>query len=332
MYIINSGGWYVGNSAVIEWLSKFQEVEFIHGDLNVLRLEDSIMDLILEPDLIVKRDIVRRNKLACFKGLGYAVKSQIGKIFNKGFSSLKKLEFYLQVKYYIFYYKALTKYEKNLRIPGFNEGDYWRNWLSELANLTSKNKKNEANGFTVLQNPFFYDETFSGHKDVWPSLLKPYKLIFVHRDPYDQLSDIIREGALNDSSWERFHGNTDKLESLERFCEISKRLYQGRLRLMRSHPYNDVIAVSFEDFILKHKEVSVELMEFLKLPIVFDNWDYTKSLSNIGKGRSDPAVLKLIDGRDYMLDELYKLRRELEHLQKERSSDEKFGITDPIKL
>ncbi len=310
MYIINSGGWYVGNSAIIDWLSKIDGIGYIHGDLNVFRLEDGIMDMLSEKDLLKKRIMIRKNKKACFKGNAFALKSVFKKLLGGSLESLNNLEYYYRAKYYYFYYVALSNYEKKLGIDTFNEKQYWVAWLHELSFLFSTNFENSRK-YTVLQNPFFYDETYDGHKNVWPELFKPYKLIFVHRDPLDQLSDIVETGALFDSSWARFHGDTSSLEPFDRFFEISKKLYNGRLRLLETHNRKNSLVLAFEDFILNHEVTASNLFEFLGLPSQTVCWDPAPSKKNIGKGKEDSKVQQLISGKEHMIDELMVLRDKL---------------------
>lgn len=308
MYIINSGGWYVGNSAVIEWLSNLNDVSYVHGDLNVFRLEGGIMDMISQDNYKTKRALIYKNKLACARGVAYALKHKSINIWKNGFTSLKGMEYYFKFRYYKCFYKALSLYEKSLEQQNFDEYSYWREWLKEISQLFSKNSNSN---YTVLQNPFFYDETFDGHKHIWPQLFKPYKLIFVHRDPLDQLSDIIATGAINDSSWLRFHGNTGELDPLERFCAISKKLYNGRLGLLSNHSNKDIIVVGFEEFIQDHVRVSKKILDFLGLHEHVSKWDASMSLKNIGKGRLDPKVIQLIKGREDAIDEILELRKRL---------------------
>jgi hypothetical protein len=37
--IINIGGWYVGNTAILDWMDGFEELAFVKGDFNITRLE-----------------------------------------------------------------------------------------------------------------------------------------------------------------------------------------------------------------------------------------------------------------------------------------------------
>lgn len=58
MHIINIGGWYVGNSAILDWMDGFEELAYIKGDLNLLRLEDGIMGMISAEDSKKKLELI----------------------------------------------------------------------------------------------------------------------------------------------------------------------------------------------------------------------------------------------------------------------------------
>ncbi|MCG9723650.1 sulfotransferase, partial [Shewanella sp. Isolate7] len=274
------------------------------------RLDGGIMDMISQNNKEIKSAMINKNKLSCIRGCIYALKHKSIRALKKGFNSLSGMEYYFKIRYYQRLYIALSLYEKKLRKDGFDEYAYWRDWLNEISQLFSDNS-NLKKTYTVLQNPFFYDETFDGHKNIWPELFSPYKLIFVHRDPLDQLSDLIATGAINDSSWTRFHGKTGGLDPLERFNVISKKLYNGRLRLLSTHSKEDVIVVGFEEFVQEHDRVSNKLLNFLGLQGQISTWDASISQKNIGNGRLDPKVLQMIKGKESYIDEIVVLREKL---------------------
>jgi hypothetical protein len=63
MNVINIGGWYVGNTAILDWMDGFEELAFIKGDFAVARLEYGIMDMIsdkltLKPDREKDQEVI----------------------------------------------------------------------------------------------------------------------------------------------------------------------------------------------------------------------------------------------------------------------------------
>lgn len=217
------------------------------------------------------------------------------------------------LRFHIVYYHYLATYQKQL-LSGehFNEVDYWREWMDTLPKLESKNKNSQH---VIYQNPFFYDETFDGHKDVWPELFSPYKMIFVHRDPMDQFSDIVNSGSHLYVSWPRFHGGTEEMHPADRFLAIAKKLYEARLRMAENYTAENLVIFSFEDFINEHERISTRLKQFLNIQSTRNaknkRFVREQSMKNIGKGQHNEQAKKLLEGKPYVMAELNELRDKL---------------------
>lgn len=313
MNIINVGGWYVGNSAILDWMGGVKEIAVIKGDFNIVRLENGIMDMISEQDKEKKLLMITYQQKQSYKGFYWASRMLIGRYTKRLFEKKTIPSYYGHFKFHKIFLKYLKEYKDKVILgEPFDEVVFWQSWLNTLPSLSS-----EKNNFEhiVYQNPFFYDTTYDGHSDIWPNLFGPYKMIFVHRDPLDQFSDIVNGNAHLDASWPRFHGDTKDMDPAERFLTISKKIFQARLEMADKHTENELIILSFEDFLQKHELVTSKLCTFLNLnPATLNcssNFDLSKSLKNVGVGKNNLKALSLLEGKDYILDELYSLREQL---------------------
>lgn len=314
MNIINIGGWYVGNSAILDWMDGFDELAFIKGDFNIARLENGIMDMILCKDKDIKLSMINYNKMLCYKSIYLLTRRFIGKYTKHLLKSKKSVNsHYDYFNFYKLLYLTLKKYEKKiLNNSSFDEVVFWKDFLSNLPSLDSKYKKYKH---IVYQNPFFYDETFDGHKEIWPQLFHPYKMMFIHRDPLDQFSDIVNAGGHLMTSWARFHGGTEHMHPADRFLTIAKKLYSARLRMAEKCDKNNLVIFSFEDFLKNHERVVDKLKPFLDITSERDplnkRFVLEKSLKNIGKGKHNIEALNLLKEKNYVIDELNMYRDKL---------------------
>lgn len=315
MNIINIGGWYVGNSAVLDWMDGFEELAFVKGDFNITRLEGGIMDMIAEQDVNKKIEYATLQKIKCYLGLARVFKSFVGRYTKNLMKPRISPSYSGHFGFHTVLLKYLKRYEYLLKNnKEFDEIAFWQGWLSTLPILDS-NFKNYKH--TVYQNPFFYDETFEGHKDVWPQLFAPYKMIFVHRDPLDQFSDIVNKNDHLLTSWPRFHGGTENMHPADRFLTIAKKLYTARLRMAENLTEENLVIFSFEDFLREHERVASRLKEFLNIKSARDinNRRFVRDISikNIGKGKQNQKVLELLEGKPYVMQELNYLRDKLQN-------------------
>ena len=237
----------------------------------------------------------------------------LGKYTKHVFKSNTSIDYVENIKFYSILLRTLLAYEKKIAIgEDFDEIKLWKSWLLKLPLVSSKEKNYKH---IVYQNPFFYDENFNGHQDVWPKLFSSHKMMFVHRDPLDQFSDIVKAGAHLNVSWPRFHGGTEKMHPADRFFEISKKIYLARLRMAENLPQDKLIIFSFEDFLLKHEEVSFNIKNFLELQeythLGGRRFDLRESTRNIGNGHLHEETCDLLKGKGYIMDELYSLRNRL---------------------
>jgi hypothetical protein len=315
MNIINAGGWYVGNSAILDWMDGFDDLAFIRGDFNISRVENGIMDILSEPCPHKKIEMIRIQKNACFKGFYFTTRSFIGRYtkFLLKPNSSPTNDHDRNLRFYINLYNYLSIHEKKMTsCEEFDEIKLWSDWLAKLAPKSSDHKKFKH---TVYQNPFFYNEIFDAHKDVWPKLFSPYKLIFIHRDPLDQFSDIVNDKAHTLVSWPRFHGGTETMHPADRFLTIAKKIYNARLKMAKNYKKDELVIFSFESFLQEHERVTKKLKTFLGVKTQKDSFNkrfiLKNSLKNIGTGKFNEEAAILLKGKEYVMEELYDLREQL---------------------
>jgi len=311
--VINIGGWYVGNTAILDWMDGFDELAFVKGDFNITRLENGIMDMLTEPERFKKIEMINIQKKACYKGLYTVSRIFIGR-YTKHLLNFKSSPRYNgHLKFHKDLYEYLSRYEEKLiSRENFDEIALWKGWLARLPLLDSGHKNFKH---TVYQNPFFYDDTFDGHKTIWPKLFSPYKLIFVHRDPLDQFADIVNAKDHTLVYSPRFHGGTETMHPADRFLAISNKIYNARFKMAENYTKDELVIFSFEDFLQEHERVTKGLKYFLDINTKRDpknrRFILKSSLKNIGKGKFNKEVTSLLKDKSYVMDELNELRKQL---------------------
>lgn len=315
--IITAGGWYVGNTAILDWLDGFENIRYIKGDFNICRQENGIMDILATDIKSEKIKILNSIKKDCLLSFKLIMRTFVGRYTKHLFKRVKPKPFNVEFSYYKNLYLFADKYIDLLTTDTkFDEYDYCRKWMYGITAGTKRGDiVYEKDLSVVFQNPFFYDQTFSGHADVWPKLFEPYKLIFVHRDPLDQFCDIVKNGDHLLSSWPRFHGDTAQLHPADRFLVISKKIYIARIEMLKRYPNSEILVFSFEDFLLKHKETTEKIICFIggcgERDVNNKRFVLSESLENIGRGQQSDELLSLLKGKEYVMDELNLLRNEL---------------------
>ncbi|WP_419239835.1 hypothetical protein [Photobacterium leiognathi] len=313
MNILFIGGWFSGNSAILDYIDKFKNIKYIKSDFDILRETGGIMDMILLVDKAQKNNKIYNIIYDCIFNIFKEIKFIVGKytknIFkNKDFH--EKREYKKRYNDSVFFNLSLIwcliKYYFKINYNNINvdcEILFWNNWL--------KNKNKKIN--QVYCNPIYYDNFEITHKDLWPKLFTPYKIILVHRDPFDQFCDIYLKGGMSDTSVKRFFGGTEDLNLVERFTYIVNKVHQARIDLIKSYDKDEVLLISFEDFVSGDIECFNELKCFLNLS-QNDNLNqfYTgESKKNIGIWKSNEEVKNIIKSNESVFDELIAMRKEL---------------------
>jgi hypothetical protein len=323
--IINSGGWYVGGGAVVDWIDSFEDTLIIRGDFNVLRIENGIMDMIAEKNHLNKLRMIKIQKKESLKGF-YRVTRLLVNEYTKNILSEPSLKKYNQNYYYHFQLiSKLSKYQNLIkRNVIFDEISFWKDWLDEvvLSGESSYNCKH-----AVFQNPFFYDETFPLHRSIWPKLFEGSKIFFLHRDPLDQFADIVNNNDHIEVSWNRVFNGLETMDPADRFYTLSKKFYHARLKMAQEYERSELVIFSFEDFIMYHDAIAPLLLHFFGIKSdksrLKNKFKRNESLKNIGIGANNDDILRLFHGKEHIIKELNQLRNRLSRCPQSMSPAEK---------
>jgi hypothetical protein len=217
--------------------------------------------------------------------------------------------------YLLLYYYLLVEKRKLIHNRTFDEMRHWKTWLQKFSKIDSTKKL--ATLF-VHANPFFYAEIFDKHEIIWPVFFEPFKMVFVHRDPCDQFADIVKNDMHITRFEHRFYTGTYHMDAAERYFNICKNIYLARLRMAKDYSPEQLLIVSFEDFLLNHQSVINKLKSFLGIKSERDqnnnNFVLEESIKNIGNGKKNIEAMSFLEKKPYIMDELYRLHNELDKL------------------
>lgn len=272
-FIVIQGGWYVGSTAIREFLGDSTQTYVFKKDFNIWRSENGIFDLIssrkFSDTLLIWSSIV----CVTFK--------EIRRVFKCAMMDSSSYEFEQLIESILLIFFLLGY----LLVYCFNEPfrcSYWAYWPRTVGYFMSRGRARSL----VLMNPFYYDGNFDGHTTIWPQVFSNIQLIFVYRDPRDQWFDLKKSGSLNNKRIRRFHGDSEFLTDEEMFLQVSKSIYHDRLKILNSDLKTKIVI--FEDFVMK-ENVRNDLLIFLGLQDTMkqeSTFLASESLPNIGKGDS----------------------------------------------
>jgi hypothetical protein len=309
--ILLQGGWCVGQGALIAWLRGFEEINYVtggfpDGEHEMFRKEDGVLDLLSLDDSTKKAELLKRMKKRTLAGI---VRASGRNILYHSFQKINLKAYFL-----LYYFLVNEEWKLKSEKP-FNEITYWKKWLIKFNNIDYKKK---SSFLYMHHNPFFYVENFSMHEKIWPQFFSPYKLVFIHRNPIDQFTDIVQNNYHIITAPHRFWNGTEHLSAIDRYFEVCKRIYSARLRMAKEYSPCQLLILSFEDFILKHEQITPQIKSFLGIQSNYDisnkHFVLEHSKKNIGNGKSNLEILSLLDEKTYIMEELNSMYRQLDML------------------
>ncbi|WP_063660033.1 sulfotransferase [Aliivibrio fischeri] len=317
MNLLCIGGWFSGNSAILDCIDSHENIKYLKSDFDILRQTNGIMDLIIEKELKKKEEIIKINIKFCTKLLFKEIKFILGKYTKYLFKSKEfhrdrqyKKRYNDNINFNISLIYKFAVYFIRCHFFEMTEDEqvaFWKNWLA----ISSLNEKD----YVVYCNPIYYDNFEPEHKELWPKLFSPYKIILVHRNPLDQFYDIYMKEGMSDTSVARFFKGSEELEPIQRFHYIVKKIHEARLNLINTYSKDELLLISFEDFVENSHVHLNEIVGFLGLSnCSFSNserFDAEKSCRNIGIWKSNEHVKDLIIKNSEIVDELMIMRAEL---------------------
>jgi hypothetical protein len=302
MFILSCGGWYVGNSAVIEWLSRYPQFYYLKGDFHELRSINGIYDCIAAPDRILKWKWILILIIHHIKGIFRSI--------LESFRQKKRTTHGYILKYNItmliillgyFFHSIFNFRDKKQDIK------FWRDKLIILSQRLGRNSSE-----LILQNPIYYDNIAPEHIKIWREIFNIKKIIFVTRDPVDQFIDIYNHGELRYGQT-RFRHGTKGLNEVETYFKICRRTYESRLKMLREYSVDELCIINFERFSQLSNVDEKALKKFFKINTrAISSFDFSYTESNTNLALRYPEIGDLLKPYEKELDELYVLKEMLD--------------------
>lgn len=218
--ILNIGGWYVGNSAVVEYFRDSENNFVIYGDLDFVRDTNGLFDyleskssLLVYSFFMLKRIVraLRRNlKLRLFRK-----EYNLRNINNQPINLLN-----------IFYRSLMNKKKSK--------------FLYILCGNLNIHQS------VILSNVTYY-ESFSGEYINFDEYFYDYCILFVYRNPVEQFISLYNDGQLVHTKSTPFRMGSERLTIMDRYFLLSERINKGRL--LYKSKYRNIIPVRFESFV-----------------------------------------------------------------------------------
>lgn len=215
-FIINMGGWYVGNSAVVDFYSCDKKIEVVYGDLDFFREDNGLIDFISNKTTLINYILfssrficraIRRSILIRF--IKRSKKNNLKNINNK------------PIKLILFFIKSFNS-KKN----------------QTIKNLFSKDT-------VLLSNPLYYDNIKKS--DFFKFIPDDFVIIFVFRNPKMQYLALSNDNQLKHAN-SKFRKNVGNLNSIEMYHALNKKIFIGR-KLMLSNFQKSIHLIRFESFV-----------------------------------------------------------------------------------
>lgn len=281
MNILVCGLLWSGSSALIDMLKEYSTVGVIPGELDEFRRPGMLMDHL---------DGLIDDTYPC------QIESYLKTQYKLSRKQLKKVltgDIYSPKRWF-----ALRSAWRKLLIENTQQSklNVVRKYLEEIKMLHTNDKP-----YTVIDQPLI----LSQHFNIWPKVFAPFKLIFVYRDPRDQIAQIIKQNHL----FLHFRSPEQDIYGGGRYGAIKYQLHTLQKRqmwmdkLLNEHGV-DAISFSFESLITKNTLVRDKLIDFLG---VTKSDKFQKVLEpNISEKNIGIYREYLTEGEMSLLEELYQ--------------------------
>lgn|ERR1035437_472874 len=180
-----------GSSALVDMLREYDNVNVLPREFDNFRRPGLVYDQLSSDSSIDYPNVI--DKEIKFDNLKWKLvyKSSLWKLFSKSYfkniwekdwGKLKRYKNSLIRLYQIFFLKELNKSLKS-GIPYDEKIRLSNEWISRIGNIYPSKYE-----FTLFNQALFPWLDI----DIWKKVFNPFKLICVHRDPKDQLAEMIR--------------------------------------------------------------------------------------------------------------------------------------------
>ena len=134
-------------------------------------------------------------------------------------------------------------------------------WLEELVEMYISD-----NQYIIFDQPIFFNQ----HKNIWPKVFSPYKLLIVIRDPRDQVSDLIRRKRIFFDIETPTRGllevyGADILGAIKYEMDTNFSRMKNALELQQRLGSDNVLIVKFEDLVFDYHKVKYKVEDFINI-------------------------------------------------------------------
>lgn len=264
--VLISGLLKSGSSALVDMLREYNDIAVIPEEFDEYRAPDLIADRLLsgaenefQSDKLY--DLVsNRTKL---KHIYYRVFPIFdpGKIFKKGF--LERVESTEKLTKRLNLLENLgNKLGNNIAID--EKITLSNRWIKDVANIYGEGKK-----YVLFDQPL----TVVNDIETWKKVFSPFKLILVHRDPKDQIADIIRfkylrstyggpKMSLSGYTLESIYGRS-RQSAIKFHTEALKNRYCWVSSLRESLDKDQLLTIDYEGLVKHNKSYRKSIEEFI---------------------------------------------------------------------
>lgn len=291
MYILISGFFYSGSSAVHDFLSSYSTIGHIPtGEFDEFKSSQMIGDYLADriggeyPNSAITRYLNSNRNTRIYKYID--LKLNWKKSFNLSSKDIYRFEKLIELD------DNLSK-TNNMDIRMSLAKEY----LKTVFNIYSHNKK-----YLMIDQAI----PFGMYEDLWQNFFTPFKLIVIKRNIYDQIADIIKNKRLF------LFGQFLPLEIREKYGEgryghianfIRNTAYQDRYIEHYKKNNKNCLFIYFEDFLNNFIRYKSKLEDFLEIKSTDYNsmYDYKSSKKNIGifKSYLSDSDLNFIEKASY---------------------------------
>jgi hypothetical protein len=269
-HILVAGLYYSGSSAVIDLLREFNNIAIYPGEFVQFRGAGLIGDII---DFGSGKYSQDRTKSYISKkgGMDYLIGSQellksgrrqklqnlIDSIINRFIrAKATKTEFSDNA---LLAMKSLTN-ELNKTTSLAAKIQSTKNWLVELDNIYARDTD-----YVVYDQAIYLGK----HREIWPQIFAPFKLVVVIRNPLDQLAQLIKLKKISNdhdrcttNGIGEIYGN-DLSGYLRYHADALKARFENLTNLSNQLPANSFLIINFEDLVLNYNTYRKILIDFI---------------------------------------------------------------------
>jgi len=267
--ILVNGILYSGSSALKDLIREYDNIGYFPNEFDDFRAPGLIADQLKDDSLEYPNEI---NKITKFKRLRakivyklFPINPLSEKFYNRTFNHIVFFRNRLNNNKRIHYLKTLSgKLDKNFSLD--KKIDLTKNYIQQIGSIYAKHKD-----YLLFDNPILTTTDVS----VWSKVFKPFKLIFIVRDPRDQLADIIKQGLLYvpygspymnlaGANIEAIYGR-NRFGAIKFFSDAIKARMEGIERLERILHKEDILVMDFEGLIEEYDKYKSVLEKFLNV-------------------------------------------------------------------